>query len=318
MPKFVLGRVVGPQGKQGEQGIQGKQGIQGEQGIPGTDGVTPSLQVGTVTTLPAGSAAAVIRRTGSTDAKPIFDFSIPKGDTGDTGNFSGNCFYMTFEAWDWSSAGDEYELRVPQEKHHAQPTRDSCFGKLRMRAKRSAMDVRTETEAAAVRTAIIAAQTAGLAANTATAGTYPTAADGHVVLDWNQVQYYILDQVLVSAELAAQAAAAKGFAGWVDRPVEGAEQTATLEQVLAAAYLPAMGTPAAAFDTLCTAQVLRGLRLRRRADGITGTVEEYDLDGILSEHTWGVMESVVTWDLETKDLVISSGTAFAGDIMVMG
>ena len=57
MPKFVLGRVVGPKGKQGEQGIQGKQGIQGEQGIPGTDGVTPSLQVGTVTTLPAGSAA---------------------------------------------------------------------------------------------------------------------------------------------------------------------------------------------------------------------------------------------------------------------
>ena len=92
----------------------------------------------------------------------------------------------------------------------------------------------------------------------------------------------------------------------------------TLEQVLAAAYLPAMGTPAAAFDSLCTAQVLRGLRLRRRADGITGTVEKYDLDGILSEHTWGAMESVVTWDLETEELVISSGTAFAGDIMVMG
>lgn len=106
MPTFDLGQVVGPQGPQGEQGPQGPQGetgprgpqgIQGEtgpqgetgatgaqgatgeQGPAGTDGVTPNIQVGTTTTLAAGSDATVTRRAGSPDAAPIFDFGIPKG-----------------------------------------------------------------------------------------------------------------------------------------------------------------------------------------------------------------------------------------------
>ena len=100
MPTFDLGLVVGPQGPQGEtgpqgpqgatgpqgetgpQGPQGIQGIQGEtgaQGNPGADGVTPNIQVGTTTTLAAGSDATVTRRAGSPDAAPIFDFGIPKG-----------------------------------------------------------------------------------------------------------------------------------------------------------------------------------------------------------------------------------------------
>jgi hypothetical protein len=106
MPTFDLGQVVGAQGPQGEtgpqgpqgdtgpqgpqgiqgetgpQGIQGIQGIQGEtgaQGPAGADGVTPNIQVGTTTTLSAGSSATVTRRSGSPDAAPIFDFGIPKG-----------------------------------------------------------------------------------------------------------------------------------------------------------------------------------------------------------------------------------------------
>ena len=92
MPTIDLGKVVGPQGPQGVQGARGpqgatgaqgpkgEQGIQGPQGEPaGADGSTPNIQVGTTTTLAAGSAATVKRRAGSPDAAPIFDFGIPKG-----------------------------------------------------------------------------------------------------------------------------------------------------------------------------------------------------------------------------------------------
>ena len=106
MPTFDLGSVVGPQGPQGAtgpqgpqgatgaqgpQGIQGPKGDQGDPGTPGAtgatgaqgpagaDGVTPNIQVGTTTTLAAGSDATVTRRAGSPDAAPIFDFGIPKG-----------------------------------------------------------------------------------------------------------------------------------------------------------------------------------------------------------------------------------------------
>jgi len=55
MPEFDLGQVVGPRGPQGVKGDTGEQGVQGIQGVPGNDGVTPNIQVGEVTTLPAGS-----------------------------------------------------------------------------------------------------------------------------------------------------------------------------------------------------------------------------------------------------------------------
>ena len=91
MPTIDLGKVVGPQGPQGvqgargpqgatgaqgpkgEQGIQGPQGetgakgatgATGAQGPAGADGSTPNIQVGTTTTLAAGSAATVKRKPG--------------------------------------------------------------------------------------------------------------------------------------------------------------------------------------------------------------------------------------------------------------
>lgn len=79
MPSIDLGSVVGPQGKQGPQGDAGAQGNTGPQGVPGANGITPNIQVGTVTTLPAGSNAAVRRQEGSPDAAPVFDFDIPRG-----------------------------------------------------------------------------------------------------------------------------------------------------------------------------------------------------------------------------------------------
>ena len=79
MPEFDLGQVVGPRGPQGVKGDTGEQGVQGIQGVPGNDGVTPNIQVGEVTTLPAGSPATVTRQPESPDGAPVFDFGIPKG-----------------------------------------------------------------------------------------------------------------------------------------------------------------------------------------------------------------------------------------------
>ena len=75
----IILRPRGPQREPGEPGPQGQPGATGAQGNPGADGVTPNIQVGTTTTLAAGSQATVTRREGSPDAAPIFDFGIPKG-----------------------------------------------------------------------------------------------------------------------------------------------------------------------------------------------------------------------------------------------
>lgn len=71
---------AGPAGDQGPQGPKGDKGDPGEigpQGNPGKDGVTPNLQIGTVTTLPAGSSATA-EITGTT-ANPMLNLGIPKG-----------------------------------------------------------------------------------------------------------------------------------------------------------------------------------------------------------------------------------------------
>lgn len=72
--------IQGPKGDQGETGVPGETGATGPEGPAGADGVTPNIQVGTTTTLAAGSSATVTRRAGSPDAAPIFDFGIPKGE----------------------------------------------------------------------------------------------------------------------------------------------------------------------------------------------------------------------------------------------
>lgn len=67
------------------RGADGSNGVNGTNGTNGTNGVTPNVQAGTTTTGAAGSAAAVVRRAGSPDTAPIFDFTVPRGDTGLTG-----------------------------------------------------------------------------------------------------------------------------------------------------------------------------------------------------------------------------------------
>ena len=72
-----------PKGDTGATGATGATGPAGADGQDGATGATPELSIGTVTTGAAGSSAAVTI-TGTT-AAPVLNFTIPKGDKGDTG-----------------------------------------------------------------------------------------------------------------------------------------------------------------------------------------------------------------------------------------
>lgn len=64
----------------GEKGDTGSQGEQGEKGDTGASGQAATVQVGTVTTL-SPSESAYVQNVGTT-SQAIFNFGIPKGDTG--------------------------------------------------------------------------------------------------------------------------------------------------------------------------------------------------------------------------------------------
>lgn len=61
-------------------------GADGAPGSAGDDGITPDIQIGTVTTLPAGSEATASMS--GTTAAPLLNLGIPKGDKGDAGEAS--------------------------------------------------------------------------------------------------------------------------------------------------------------------------------------------------------------------------------------
>ena len=66
------------------RGETGPQGADGKDGTNGKNGVTPDIQIGTVTTLPAGSEATASM--GGTAAQPTLNLGIPKGGDGDNAN----------------------------------------------------------------------------------------------------------------------------------------------------------------------------------------------------------------------------------------
>lgn len=220
----------------------------------------------------------------------------------------------TFRRWFEAEQWDDGELRIPKAEHGMAPTEKYTMSVVRQRVGRTALDYFGDA-AAAGRTGIVNAMKAALAANESSAGTYPTATDGHVQLTWHQVQYYLLEGVLAADTEAQAKATEKGF-NWQGRDITGAVSEVTLDQVLTAAYIPALDGSSATLDSLCTDEVLQALRLRRRADS-AGTVTRYDLDGQLVTGAWAVFEAQVYWDLETEDLVVSGPDPFAGDVCVM-
>lgn len=72
--------IKGPQGKPGEKGDTGSPGAKGP------TGATPNLQIGTVTTLPAGSDATA--SVSGTAENPLLNLGIPKGADGSGGSSS--------------------------------------------------------------------------------------------------------------------------------------------------------------------------------------------------------------------------------------
>lgn len=228
-------------------------------------------------------------------------------------------YYRIFEPEEWTGAsGAPKELRIAQTEHGMSPDYTSVVCTLRHRVGRNTRDYDDEDSIVTVRADILAAQTAALAANTATAGTFPVAEDGHAVLTWETMQVWLLEDTLLAAE-AATARAAERHINWQDRDTLGVEATVTLDQLMTAAYLPALGGPSTEFDALCSSiAVVQGLRFRRVERGMdVDDFDYYDMDGEFVSNTWGAMESKVAWDLETGDLVVRSGSAFAGDIKVL-
>ena len=78
----------------------------------GDTGAVPNIQVGTVTTLLPGESATVTRRSGSPDTAPIFDFGIPKGDTGQAENIYGNTIDMS--EIDSTKVSDAIGAKIPK------------------------------------------------------------------------------------------------------------------------------------------------------------------------------------------------------------
>ena len=73
----------GPKGDKGDKGDPGPQGPKGDKGDKGDTGKTPEITA-TATTLPAGWGVQVTR-SGTSDS-PNFNFAIPRGDKGETGD----------------------------------------------------------------------------------------------------------------------------------------------------------------------------------------------------------------------------------------
>ena len=75
---------AGPPGPAGPQGETGERGLRGETGPAGADGISPTITIGTVTTVSAGTPASV-ENVGS-DTAVVLDFSIPQGPQGSDAN----------------------------------------------------------------------------------------------------------------------------------------------------------------------------------------------------------------------------------------
>ena len=84
---YTLNFVI-PKGEKGDTGAKGEAGVKGQDGVKGADGITPTLRVGTVTTLAAGSNATVTMS--ENNNVYTLNFGIPKGNKGDTGASGGS------------------------------------------------------------------------------------------------------------------------------------------------------------------------------------------------------------------------------------
>lgn len=207
-------------------------------------------------------------------------------------------YYTPFEAADWQkedvSPNGAYVIRVSKGTHMMLCKSTMVLGRERMNAvlhklrvvkDRNCGDFIGGEDLSYARKAIINAEIRALRANQRTPGSYPVAENGHTLLTWAQIQYFLLENVLVSADEAAEKAAEKGF-DWKDRNTIDAELDDTidvwLERLMAAAYVPALGGAHTVFDDVCTVDLLRGLHFRRvRFSELDGSEQEF-------KDTWSI------------------------------
>lgn len=225
-------------------------------------------------------------------------------------------YHTTFQAEDWVEEGAEMKLAILPEVHGLNTERSILCSTLRMLVHRSAVDF-TEDTLDSGKARFIAALEAAIAANSAAAGTYPVdETAGYPLLTWAQVQYYLLEQTLASAEEAAAQAATLGF-DWEDTDTTGAETTTTLNELLSAAYTVALGGSSATLDSVWTVDALRGLRLRWGVSGVYGVRRKWDCVGEMSRNTWAVMESEVSFSTDGGALVVSCPSSYDGELLVL-
>ena len=223
-------------------------------------------------------------------------------------------YYRRFYAGDWQDG----VIAIPPAQHQLDATLPMCIHKLHMLVGKTAEDY-TEATIAEGRTKFIDALKAANTANTSAPGTYPTAGDGHIILTWYQLQYYILSGTLVAADTAQSQAAGMGY-DWQDTvTVEPQGTVHTLDELLAAGYTPMLGGSSAVFDSLFTLDTALGLGFRRKADTTQqGASHTYDLFGKMVANTWGCIETEVTLDPQTKILRLTSADPYDGEILVLG
>ena len=82
-PQGIQGET-GPVGPAGPQGIQGETGPVGPAGPQGPAGTTPTIQIGNVSTVSAGSSASVTNS--GTSTALVLNFEIPQGAKGEIGD----------------------------------------------------------------------------------------------------------------------------------------------------------------------------------------------------------------------------------------
>ena len=226
-------------------------------------------------------------------------------------------FYKRFEPEDWTNTGNGYEIAVPYEVHHLNASDPICVHQLHMLVGRTVEDYKAATLAEGQAKFIQALQAANTA-NQATPGTYPTAADGHIILTWYQIQYYLLSGQLIAADLAQSQAASMGY-NWKDISTKTPTgEVNSLDVLLSAGYTPMLGGSAANFNALCTLNTLWGLNLRRKADTTeTGAAHTYDMYGKMVSNTWGCLETDISLGAD-KVLRLVSETPYAGEILTVG
>ncbi|MCI8478184.1 MAG: hypothetical protein HFE97_07530 [Oscillospiraceae bacterium] len=226
-------------------------------------------------------------------------------------------FYRRFESSDWTGGGGSYQMVIPPEVHKLDGSSPVCLHQLHMLVGRNVEDFTPATLAEGQAKFIQALQAANTA-NQAMPGTYPTAADGHIVLTWYQIQYFLLSGTLVSAGPAQSQAGSMGY-DWRDLPIQiPPEQVNSLDVLLQAAYTPMLGGSAANFNALFTLDTAHGLNLRRKADTTEpGAAATYDRVGTMVSNTWGCLETVISFGGD-KVLRLVSETPYAGEILFLG